>query len=190
MLAEKKESGALCRALDSLLLGSGGSLFLGLLLEGRLGKSSSEETKVGAADIANWLDLSGAGQMRDQSSSDRSINLELFHDDGAGNAKNLGQLGADLIKTLLIEEDIVVELVLNLGLGPGLLLCLGSLALVSLSALGGARALIFYRLLCFSLLHVRSNRLAPRPVRVKITSRAFARPAQTTPQTLLTILCL
>ena len=146
-----KESGALCRALDSLLLGSGGSLFLGLLLEGRLGKSSSEETKVGAADIANWLDLSGAGQMRDQSSSDRSINLELFHDDGAGNAKNLGQLGADLIKTLLIEEDIVVELVLNLGLGPGLLLCLGTLGFVSLSALRGARTLIFYRLLCFSL---------------------------------------
>ena len=59
----EKESGALCRALDSLLLGSSGSLFLGLLLEGRLGESSGEETEGSAADIANWLDLSGAGQM-------------------------------------------------------------------------------------------------------------------------------
>ena len=128
--------------------------------------------------------------MRDETSGDRSVNLELFHDDRARDAENLGHLCADFVEALLVEEDIIVELVLNLGLGPGLLLGLGSLALVGLGALGGTRALIFYRLLCFSLLHVRSNRLAPRPVRVRITSRAFARPAQTTPQTLLTILCL
>ena len=89
--------------------------------------------------------------MRDETSGDGSINLKLFHDDRAGDAENLGHLGADLVKTLLIEEDIVVELVLNLGLGPGLLLCLGTLGFVSLSALRGARTLIFYRLLCFSL---------------------------------------
>ena len=183
-----------CRLLDSLLsllgLLSLGGLLFGSLLLGGLGKLTPVEREVGAGNIADWEDITGASQVSEDGPGDRSINLELFHDDRAGDAENLGHLGADLVKTLLIEEDIVVELVLNLGLGPGLLLCLGSLALVSLSALGGARALIFYRLLCFSLLHVRSNRLAPRPVRVRITSRAFTRPAQTTPQTLLTILCL
>ena len=58
---------------------------------------------------------------------------------------------ADLVKSLLVEEDILVELVLNLGLGPGLLLGLGSLGLLGLRALGRGRALIFGRLLCFSL---------------------------------------
>ena len=65
--------------------------------------------------------------MRNETSGDRSINLELFHDDGASNAENLGHLRGDLVEALLIKEDVVVELVLNLGLGPGLLLCLGSL---------------------------------------------------------------
>ena len=89
--------------------------------------------------------------MCDETAGDRSVNLELFHDDGAGDAEDLGQLGADLVEALLVEEDVVVELVLDLGLGPGLLLGLGSFALVGLGALGGTRALIFYRLLCFSL---------------------------------------
>ena len=57
----------------------------------------------------------------------------------------------DFGESLLVQEDVGVELVLDLGLGPGLLLSLGSLALGGLSALGGARALIFGRLLCFSL---------------------------------------
>ena len=142
--------------LDSLLLGSGGSFFLGLLLEGRLGESSREEREARAADISDRLDLSRASQVRNETSGDRSINLELFHDDGAGNAENLGHLRADLVKALLIKEDVVVELVLNLGLGPGLLLCLGSLGLVGLSALRGTRTLIFCRLLCFSL-HTRTD---------------------------------
>jgi len=81
--------------------------------------------------------------MSEKTSGDRSINLELFHDDGASEAKNLWHLRADLVEALLVQEDIVVELVLDLSLGPGLLLCLGTLALVSLSALGGARSLIF-----------------------------------------------
>ena len=89
--------------------------------------------------------------MSEKTSGDRSINLELFHDDGASEAKNLWHLRADLVEALLVQEDIVVELVLDLSLGPGLLLCLGTLAFVSLSALGGARTLIFCRLLSFSL---------------------------------------
>jgi hypothetical protein len=74
--------------------------------------------------------------MTNESSGDRSINLELFHDDGARDAENLWHFRADLIEALLVQEDVAVELVLNLGLGPGLLLCFGTLGLVSLSALG------------------------------------------------------
>ena len=81
--------------------------------------------------------------MPDKASCNGTINLELFHDDGAGNAENLWQLLADLVESLLVEEDILIELVLYLGLGPGLLLCLSSLGFVSLSALGGASSLVF-----------------------------------------------
>ena len=72
--------------------------------------------------------------MLHEASGDGTINLELFHDGGASDAKNLGHLRADLLKTLLVQEDFVVHLVLDLGLGPGLLLGLGTLALVGLSA--------------------------------------------------------
>ena len=113
--------------LDSLLLGGGGGLFLSLLLEGRLCKSSRVEREVRAGDVSNWLDFSSAGDMSEKTSGDRSINLELFHDDGASEAENLGHLRADLVESLLVKEHIVVELVLDLGLGPGLLLSLGSL---------------------------------------------------------------
>jgi len=88
----------------------------------------------------------------EETSGNGTINLELFHDDGAGEAENLGHLLADLIEALLVQEDIVVELVLDLGFGPGLLLGLGTLGFVGLRALGGRRTLIFSRcLLCFSL---------------------------------------
>jgi len=50
---------------------------------------------------------------------------------------------ADLVEALLVQEDIVVELVLDLGFGPGLLLGLGSLGFGGLRALGGGRTLIF-----------------------------------------------
>ena len=140
--------------LDSLLLGGSGGLFLSLLLEGRLGVLTRVEREVGAIDFADCLNFSGAGHVSEETSGDRSINLELFHDDGASEAKNLWHLRADLVEALLVQEDIVVELVLDLSLGPGLLLCLGTLAFVSLSALSGARTLIFCRLLCLSLIHI------------------------------------
>ena len=159
--------------LDSLLLGGSGGLFLSLLLEGRLGVLTRVEREVGASDVADWLNFSRAGHVSEETSGDRSINLELFHDDGASNAENLGHLRADLVEALLIKEDVVVELVLNLGLGPGLLLCLGSLGLVGLSALRGTRTLIFCRLLCFSLHNERS--LAPSPIKSRHKSSSVSR---------------
>ena len=83
--------------------------------------------------------------MLHEASRDSTINLELFHDRGAGEAENLGHLGADLVEALLVEEDFVVHDVLDLGLGPGLLLGLGTLGFLGLRALCGRRSLIFGR---------------------------------------------
>ena len=120
-----------CRLLDSLLsllgLLSLGSLLFSSLLLGGLGKLTPVEREIGAGDVADWEDITGASQVSEDGPGDRSINLELFHDDGAGEAENLGHLRADFVESLLVEEHIVVELVLDLGLGPGLLLSLGSL---------------------------------------------------------------
>ena len=120
-----------CRLLDSLLsllgLLSFGSLVCGSLLLGGHGKFTPVEREIRAGDVADWENITGARQVSHESPGNRSINLELFHDDGASEAENLGHLRADLVESLLVEEHIVVELVLDLGLGPGLLLSLGSL---------------------------------------------------------------
>ena len=121
--------------LDSLFLGGGGGLFLSLLLCGGLGESSRVEREGSAGRISNWLDFSGGEQMLEEGAADRSINLELFHDDGARETENLGHLLADFFEPLLVQEHFVVQLVLDLGLGPGLLLCLASLAFLSLRRL-------------------------------------------------------
>ena len=142
--------------LDSLLLGGGGGLLLSLLLESALGEATRVQREIAASNISNWLDFSLSNEVSHESSGDGTINLELFHDGGASDAENLGHLGADLLKSLLVEEDVLVELVLDLGLGPGLLLGLCSLSLVGLGALRGASSFIFSRLLCFSL-HAHKN---------------------------------
>ena len=141
------------RSLDSLLLvlGLSGSLVLSLLLKGWFGKLTGVEGEIAASDISDWLNISGTSEVSEETSSDGTIDLELFHDNGAGKAQNLWHLLADLVKSLLVQENVLVELVLNLSLGPGLLLGLGSFGLVGLSALWGARTFIFGRLLCFSL---------------------------------------
>ena len=81
--------------------------------------------------------------MLEEHSDERSVNLELLHHNGAREAKNLGHFRADFVEALLVQEDLLVELVLDLGLGPGLLLRLGSLGLLGLRALSGRRSLIF-----------------------------------------------
>ena len=135
--ARKNQTVCVDKQLDSLLLGGGGSLLLGLLLESGLGLDSSVEGEGGVGDVTDSLDFASAGHVPDEASGDRSIYLELFHDDGAGEAENLRHLLADFVESLLLQEHIVVELILDLGLGPGLLLCLGSLSLLRLGALGG-----------------------------------------------------
>ena len=69
--------------LDSLLLllGEGGGLILCFLLEGRLGKFATVEREVGGVNISYLLDLTGLAQVLEEGSGDRSIYLELFHND-------------------------------------------------------------------------------------------------------------
>ena len=119
--------------------------------------------------------------MLQEGSGNGSINLELFHDGGASDAEDLGHLGADLLESLLVQEDIRVELVLDLGFGPGLLLCLGTLALVGLGALRGACSFIFDRLLCFSLHSQKQT------VSTSANQSTAAAPDRRPQQTLLTI---
>ena len=116
------------RALASscLLLGISGSSLLGGLLEGRLGLNSREdlEVRVAFADSSNGTALEA---VPDEGASDRSVDLELFAERGAGDAENLCHFLRNLFVALLVEEDVVVELVLDLDLGPGLLFRLAAL---------------------------------------------------------------
>ena len=77
--------------------------------------------------VSNASDFSSGGQFFDEGSCYGSVDLELFTQDGASDHEDLGNLSANLFKSLLIQEHVVVELVLDLGLSPGLLLGLGSL---------------------------------------------------------------
>jgi hypothetical protein len=106
------------------LSGSASSLFGGLL-EGRLGLHSGEEVEAGMA-VTNASDGSTGLSVLDKGTSDRSVDLELFAEDASCNAEDFCHFLRDLFVALLIEEDIVVELVLDLGLGPAILLLLCS----------------------------------------------------------------
>ena len=111
---------------SSLLLGISGSGLFGGLLEGRLGLDSTEdlEVRVAVADSSNGAALEA---VPDEGASDGSVHLELFAERGAGDAENLCHFLRNLFVALLVEEDVVVELVLDLDLGPGLLLRLAAL---------------------------------------------------------------
>ena len=54
----------------------------------------------------------------DQETGNGSVNLELLAEDGSGDAQDFGDFVGELLVSLLIEEDFIVELVLDLDLGP------------------------------------------------------------------------
>ena len=131
-----------------------GSGFLGGLLESRLSLGAGEEVELSGGGI-EALDGALLGELLDECAGDRTVDLELLHEGAAGDDENLGDLRGHLGEALLIEEDVVVELILYLDLGPGLFLGLGALSGTSL--LGGLGALrrrlarVFTTLLCFGL---------------------------------------
>ena len=86
--------------------------------------------------VADALDGTCLSEVSDHSTSNGSANLVLIAESAAGNAKDLGDFGADLSPSLLVKEHIVVKLISGLHLGPGLLLGL-RLFLGGVGLLGG-----------------------------------------------------
>jgi len=82
--------------------------------------------------ITDLLDFASFSHVLDEGTSNGAGNLELFAKNGSGDAKDLGDLLVHSLVLLIIEEDSVIKLLLDLGLGPGLLLCLGTLRVLRL----------------------------------------------------------
>ena len=106
----------ICFDKSLLLRGSGGS-FVGSLLESCLGLDTLIEIE-GRVLLSYWFDQLFSGKIFDQSSSNGSTNLELFAENGSGNAENLWDLLDHSLVLLLIQEYGVVKLLLYLSLGP------------------------------------------------------------------------
>lgn len=136
-----------------LLLCSFSGLFGGFL-QSALGLSASVEIVFGRV-LTDHPDGALLRELFNESSSDGAVHLELLHKAGAGNDQNLGDFLATFLEALLIKENIVVKLVFNLNLGPGLLLSFTALLagsfLLGLRALGGGSTCIFTTLLLFGL---------------------------------------
>jgi hypothetical protein len=75
--------------------------------------------------VTNALDSSLLFKPLDDGTSDRTVHLKLVHEDCTSDAQDLGDFTCDLGPSLLVKEDVVVELVLYLDFGPGLFLGLG-----------------------------------------------------------------
>ena len=84
---------------------------------------------MGITDLNNFSTVS---HVLDEGTSNGARNLELLAKNGSGDAEDLGDLLKHTLVLLLVEEDSVVKLFLNLGLGPGLLLSLGTLGVLLL----------------------------------------------------------
>lgn len=96
------------------------------LLSSSLSLLASVEVE-GVVGITDAHDVSASSHVVDEGTSNGAGNLELLNKKGSGDAEDLGDLLEHSLVLLIIEEDSVVKLFLNLGLGPGLLLGLGAL---------------------------------------------------------------
>ena len=131
-----------------------------LLLLGELGLLSRVDRESGVV-VTDLSDKTLAVEIFDDLSGDCAVHLELVGKLRHGDREELGCILDDSLVSLLVEEDGVVELFLDLDLGPRLLLSLSSTGLLSgeSSSLGrlvtfGIFALIL--LLClYNTLHVR-----------------------------------
>lgn len=110
------------------LLGDGGSGFLGSLLESGLGLDSGEDLEV-RVSLTDGLDGALLESVLDQGARDRAVDLEFLAERCTGDAEDLCHFLRNLFVALLVEEHVVVELVLDLDLGPALLLSLAALLL-------------------------------------------------------------
>ena len=107
----------ICFGKSLFILGGSSSGFISGLLESCLGLDSLIEIE-GRVLLSNWLDQLFSGKILDQSSGDGTTDLELFAENGSGNAKDLWDLLDHSLVLLLIQEYGVVKLLLYLGLCP------------------------------------------------------------------------
>ena len=106
-------------------LGSLSSSLVSGLLEGSQGLNTLEEGEFGVLG-SDGLDETLLLELVEEHTGDGSVHLELLNEHGAGDAEDLGNFVHELIVALLIKEDVVVKLILDLDLGPALLLCFSS----------------------------------------------------------------
>ena len=142
-----------------VLLGSSSGL-LSSLLQSALSLSAGVEIELSGV-FADGLDSASISKLLDEGAGNGSVNLELFHEGGAGDNEDFGDFLAHLEVALLIEENIVVELVLDLNLGPGLLFgtfLLSTTLLGGLRAFGGGLSCVFTTLLLLGLPQKESER--------------------------------
>jgi hypothetical protein len=94
---------------------------------------AGEDLEVGIA-ITDGLDVTTLDTVSDECARYGSVDLELFAEVGSGDAEDLCHFLRNLFVAFLVEENVVVELVLDLDLGPTLLFSLAAF-LICLSSL-------------------------------------------------------
>ena len=103
-----------------VFLGLSGGIFSSLF-SGTLGLSSSHKVELGVLGT-DGFELSLLVEISDEGSGNGSVDLELLAQDSAGDAKDLWDFVAEFLVSTFVKEDFVVKLILDLHLGPGLLL--------------------------------------------------------------------
>lgn len=126
------------------------------LFKGCLGEGTLIEIERGVL-LTNWLDEILLIQVLDESSGNRSTDLEFLAKESSGDAEDLWDLLEHSLVLLLIEENGVVKLFLNLDLGPGLLLSGFTLTFCGLSIFGCTRSGSFCTYLCLLSLFNNTN---------------------------------
>ena len=109
----------------SLLLFGFSSSFLSGLLSGGLGVDTTHERELGVLR-ADCLKLALFVKVTDEGTGNRAVDLELLAENSTSDAKNLWDFIAEFFVPSLVEEDIIIELILDLDLGPGLLFGFGT----------------------------------------------------------------
>ena len=93
-----------------------GSLFSGFL-KSRFGVNTGPEVESRAC-IADTTDSALLSQFFDDGARDRAVDFVLLGEGGASDDEDFGDLLCHLLPALLLKEDIEVELILYLDLGP------------------------------------------------------------------------
>ena len=101
----------------SLLLSGGLGSLLSRFLKSGFGVNTGPEVESGTC-LADTTDSALLSQFFDDGARDRTVHFVLLGEGGASDDEDFGDLLCHLLPALLLEEDIEVELILYLDLGP------------------------------------------------------------------------